>query len=199
MPDTIMPAFHSYPNEAAVIGRMLAGYGELEVDLCQCVGAVLGDLNTAIRILYRIRSEDSRLKIGDAVLRPAFASRDLADGYNEMLGAMRWCKRARNQYAHCQWLGEEEGLFFTTLDKTAKTSTAPMRVRFYHIDLPLLKEQEHYFRYTQRWAWYLTAEYQRDPERPISSQPFPIPRIIPQPNLCSPPGTYRPLRETTGV
>ncbi len=29
---TIMPAFDSYPKEALIIGKLLAGYGDLEFD-----------------------------------------------------------------------------------------------------------------------------------------------------------------------
>jgi hypothetical protein len=33
----VMPAFQRFPNEAAIIGRLLAGYAELEIDLLNCV------------------------------------------------------------------------------------------------------------------------------------------------------------------
>lgn len=37
----ILPAFDRYPAEAAIIGRMLAGYGELEFGVCVCMKEAL--------------------------------------------------------------------------------------------------------------------------------------------------------------
>jgi hypothetical protein len=41
MARTILPAFVQFPKEAAIIGRLLAGYGELEFDLCNCLRAAV--------------------------------------------------------------------------------------------------------------------------------------------------------------
>src|ERR1700738_2356229 len=67
MSSIIMPAFHVYHQEAAIIGRLLAGYGELEFLLCRCVAATLGgDLSKATRILFRSRGEEHRISAADA-------------------------------------------------------------------------------------------------------------------------------------
>jgi hypothetical protein len=34
---TIMPCFDRFPKEGDLIGRLLAGYGELELEMCACV------------------------------------------------------------------------------------------------------------------------------------------------------------------
>jgi hypothetical protein len=39
---TVLRAFADYPAEAALIGRMLAGYADLEIDLMNCAKAVRG-------------------------------------------------------------------------------------------------------------------------------------------------------------
>ena len=38
---TIQMAFQYYPKEGAIIGRLLAGYSELEIDLTLCLAAAL--------------------------------------------------------------------------------------------------------------------------------------------------------------
>jgi hypothetical protein len=39
---TILSAFLAFPDEAALIGRMLAGYSDLEIDLMNCAKSVRG-------------------------------------------------------------------------------------------------------------------------------------------------------------
>ena len=37
MATTIMPAFGRHPQEGAIVGRLLVGYADLELELCFCV------------------------------------------------------------------------------------------------------------------------------------------------------------------
>lgn len=53
MPETIMPGFDRFPKQGMIIGRLLTGYGELEFELCRCVESVTGDLDAAIRALFK--------------------------------------------------------------------------------------------------------------------------------------------------
>jgi hypothetical protein len=39
-----MPVFNTFPVEGAIIGRLLVGYGDLEFDLCNCIGMAIDDL-----------------------------------------------------------------------------------------------------------------------------------------------------------
>jgi len=64
---SIMPAFVRYPEEAAIIGRLLAGYGELEFDLCLCVGHARGDMDMAFKAMFRPRGETQRIDIADPI------------------------------------------------------------------------------------------------------------------------------------
>src|ERR1051326_7993071 len=95
---SIMPAFGRRPKEAAHIGNMLAGYGELEYDLAQCLSSVLGDKHAGFRAFFRMKGESSRIEVTDALIKGPFHEVGLGDGYNEALGAIRWCKSIRNQY-----------------------------------------------------------------------------------------------------
>ena len=81
------------------------------MEFANCLAATLGqhkhDHRTAIRTLFRVRGEDFRILIGDAIMRARYTDVGLEDAYNEMLGAIRYCKSIRNQYAHCHWLFEK--------------------------------------------------------------------------------------------
>lgn len=156
----IMPAFIQFPAEAAIIGRMLAGYGELEYLLCHCMRDALdGDLNKATRILFRNRGEEHRISMADAILRPYYEQVGLVTEWEFARRAVFWCKGTRNQYAHCHWLnGDERGLFFTNLEKGAKSVSGKVILQFFHIDTPLLEKQEAHFRYAGTSLIYMEAE-----------------------------------------
>lgn len=48
MPRIIMPVFSQFPVEGAIIGRLLAGYGDLDFDLCSCIGSATDDLDIGV-------------------------------------------------------------------------------------------------------------------------------------------------------
>jgi len=52
---TIMPAFGLFVSEAKIIGRLVVGYGELEVDLLNCVQVVFGDFDAVLKALFARR------------------------------------------------------------------------------------------------------------------------------------------------
>src|SRR4051794_31432912 len=84
---TIQRAFQLCPEEGAIIGRLLAGYGELEVDLALCVAATLDDdVDTAFRIMFRLRGESQRIEIADAFIQQHYSA-GLRSEYGEALGA----------------------------------------------------------------------------------------------------------------
>jgi hypothetical protein len=158
----IMPAFVRHPKEAAIIGRMLAGYGELEFLMCLCLSEVLGDTSQAARILFRSRGEEHRISTADAILRPAYEKHSLLEPWTRVRRAMGWCKTTRNRYSHCHWLDDEEnGLFFTHIEKRAKTLSGEISLEFFHVDELLLGQQEAHFRYAGDGLVYLRAEHRR--------------------------------------
>jgi hypothetical protein len=66
----INPAFYRYPAEAAIIGRLLAAFGELEFSVCNNAARATGLGEIVWITLYRIRSTRSRLDAADALMRP---------------------------------------------------------------------------------------------------------------------------------
>jgi len=178
----IMPAFYRFPKEAAIIGRLLAGYGELEFDLCNCLAAILDEAPSivrttrAARTLFRIRGEEARIQIADSLMREKYEAAGLLAAYEETIVAMQWCRRVRNQYAHCHWVDSEAtGLQFVQLDKAAKRSDPQMMLTKRSLNETLLTEQEEFFGYTDQCLSYLSKEYQKR-EGKIASQPWTAPQ-----------------------
>jgi hypothetical protein len=177
----IMPAFLKFPKEAAIIGRLLAGYGELEFDLCNCLAAILDEAppiiraTRAARTLFRIRGEEARIQIADSLMREKYEAADLLAAYEETISDVQWCRRLRNQYAHCHWTTSETELQFVQLDKAAKRSDPKMMLKKRSISETLLIEQEDFFAYTDECLWYLSKEYEKR-EGKIASQPWRAPQ-----------------------
>lgn len=186
MPRIALHAFASFPEEAAILGRLLAGYGEVEYELTQCLGMALGEDDVALKVMYRMRSESQRLHIADALMRPIYEEATLGNQYSDALGASRYCLRVRNQYAHCHWFDDpKDGLFFMNFADAAE-ATGKVLISFRHVDVPLLSSQEEYFCYTLESLVFLYNELKVQ-RGVIASHTLRMPPRIPQPNFCNPP------------
>jgi hypothetical protein len=153
----LMPAFHRFPNEAAIIGRIIPAYGEIEFILAWCLGNSLGEPNTGMRLLYRLRSEANRVDIADALMSGPIAELVLEKEYQDTINAVRFCKSIRNQYAHCHWADDlKKGLYFVNVEEATKNLTLHFVWR--PVNVALLQEQEEYFVYCIECLNFLSEE-----------------------------------------
>lgn len=157
----IIEAFFKFTNEAALIGRMLAGYAELEIDLMHCVQVVRDDFDTVLKAMFRTRGETQRIEVADAFGRQYYHDLGLGTQFEMALGGVRYCLRIRNQYAHCNWWDDFSGkLAFANLEEVAKENTrinGLTSLTTHHVDIVLLQEQMSYFEYTDQlleWTNY---------------------------------------------
>jgi hypothetical protein len=145
------PAIERHPFEALYIGSMLLAYGELELMVGTCLGWAIGSPDTALRTLFRIVGESSRIHVADSLMRDYYKQRRLGSPYANMIGAVRYCIKLRNQYAHCHWTDYPDypGLFFTDLQEPARASES-FEYWFHHVDDELLLKQKRIFRLCSR-------------------------------------------------
>jgi hypothetical protein len=176
----IIPAFARFPQEASIIGHLLAGYGELEFELYNCLKAVLDDGDAAMRTVFRTRGEEQRILIADALMRGKFNAIGLIHPYAEAIADMGWCRRTRNQFAHCHWAVLYGQLAFTNLEEAAKSPVGRVTITLHPISLTLLQEQADYFWYVMECFWHLSHEYQRLVGR-LQSHTFPLPTKLARP------------------
>jgi hypothetical protein len=163
MTETIIPAFRDAPQEGQIVGRLLAGYSELEVEMLNCTDLVSGgDIDAAVRRLYGTRGEKRRIDETQAATEAAYTNVGLGSEHAQTMADMDWCREIRNQYAHCQWyFTTQEGLCFIDLEDLAKQSARIARVtdvRF-PVNVDLLSRQEAFFKHVQKWLWYLQEQY----------------------------------------
>src|SRR5258708_2491832 len=106
----MFPIHHTFPKEMAIAGRLLVDYGQLDIDLMNCIQVARGyDLNSTLKSMFRIRGELSRLKIADALGRVTYSSLKLGDEFGRLIDAFDYCRRIRNKYAHTHWHDPENG------------------------------------------------------------------------------------------
>jgi len=70
----LMPCFESSQaeEEGKIIGKILAGYGELEVTVLSCLVAVEGQVDLPIRQLFGRMSAERRINLARKRLLPDF-------------------------------------------------------------------------------------------------------------------------------
>jgi hypothetical protein len=187
-----MPCFN--PNaafaEGIILGRLLAGYGELEMEMCACLIAVEYQFDSPVREIFGKPGAEKRIKLAKKLLMNDFTNAGLQAGLAEALGDMDWCREIRNQYAHCQWFWtSQDGLCFVNLESLARQSTPITQLTSarFPVSAALLTEQEDFFFYVKCCFKHLSDAYkdwdrkQTAPRKP--SYVFPKPSKVARPIL----------------
>lgn len=175
--------FDKHPQERDLIGKLILSYGELEFMLLDMLRAALGDnLMTAVRSLYRLRSEANRLSLADALVRPKMTENGLEQEYLDAHCAMSVCKNIRNRYAHGQFISDKGSLWIGDLDEAAKSHGAQSKIKFKSLPLPHLEWEFDYFTYAEHALMYATNQL-----RLKTSQSLPENVVIPKPLKRPPP------------
>jgi hypothetical protein len=188
---SLMPCFK--PGEAyeegIIIGRLLAGYGEIELVMCACLIAIEGQFDTPIREIFLERGAETRIKKGRKLLMTEYTKASLQDKLSEALEDMEWCRQIRNQYADCHWYWtSKEGLCFVNLEDLAKQPT--MIIELMAGRRPIdqsLETQENFFNYVKETFTHIESAYRAwnvarsAPRRP--THVFAMPSKISRPPL----------------
>lgn len=182
----ILRAFQDFPAEAALIGRMLAGYADLEIDLMNCVKAVRGDLDLALKTMFRGRGNAQRIDIADALGRQPYHGLGIGTEFEAAIAAVRYCLKIRNLYAHCTWWNDNSHqLAFANLEELANENVAITDLHgltVHHVTVPHLQGQFAYFEYADNVLIGVIQEGNRRAGRPA----FPnigVPVAIAQPPM----------------
>lgn len=186
---SIMPAFDDFPDEGAIVGRLLAGYGELELELCNCVVEAGNDFDMVFKAMFKVRGATRRIKKACAMGHEPYTDMGLGQNFEDAIGAIRYCLKIRNQYAHCYWTDNHgRHLGFVKLEDTAKADDpvyALYTTKASDIDFATLQTQEAYFVNTKDWLTYLVSEFKHKAGR-STAKPLTIPKKIDRPLLCKP-------------
>jgi hypothetical protein len=184
-PTSIIPAFKNFPKEAELVGAILSGYSVLEFWLAHCLRSALGDdPDTAIKVLFRIRGEEQRILIADALMRHKFASSALHGLYCEAIADLHFCRKIRNQYAHCYWElpfgNTPKYLIFVDLEVVAKRAGETRIDTQETVDLKTLQLQANYFLFVRQCLAHLYDEHEKLAGRP-PTHTVPLPKKMTRP------------------
>src|SRR2546427_11701078 len=121
---------NAFPEECAIVGRLLAGYSVMEFGLMVCVNAAIEDFDAVFKTMFRTRGETQRIDIADAMSRHKFHTIQLGTQFEMAIGNMQRCLKIRNQFAHCHWAEKPGRMGFVDMEELAKTSSATFTGKF---------------------------------------------------------------------
>ncbi len=187
---TVLQAFARYPNEGKLVGELLARYSDLEIFMMHCVQVVRNnDLDTVLRSMFGVRGEMRRLGIATDLGREHYQALRLDTEFGEAINAVDYCRKIRNQYAHCLWWDDYTGnLAFANLEEIAHQEafiTDLHNLTPHYIDVPLLETQRQYFTYTENLLKWMNIEGRIRSDE-LKQKSLPKPETPKQPNFHIP-------------
>jgi hypothetical protein len=189
MTRSIMAPFSKFSKEGDTIGRLLAGYSNIEVSLFHAVHVATGDFDAALKEMFGIRSESKRIRAAEKLGLPAYQRLKLAADFEKALRVMRYCLKIRNQYAHWVWWDDKSGkLAFANVEDltTYKRKVKDFgKLKAHHVDAPLLTAQEAYFVYADELLLWVNYEGRFNEGKLGNARQNPInkPKGVKQPKL----------------
>jgi hypothetical protein len=193
---SLMPCFDSNQahDEGIIVGRLLAAYGELELQMCLYWIVAEGTIDLPTRQIFGIRGAERRIKIAEKALQADYGNAGLLADLTQALADLEWCRQIRNQYSHCHWYWTtKEGLCFVNLEELALQSTAltSVIVGRHPVDLALLQAQEAFFWYVKQYLMYLETAYRAwDQTRARGGAARPSTLVYPKPQVVARPPAH---------
>jgi len=169
-------AFNKYKEEGTIIGRLLAGYADIELCLFHCVNVARDDFDTVYKVMFKARGETRRIDMANIFGKQKYHELGLGTQFEMAISTTQYCLKIRNQYAHSLWYDDySSDLAFTNLEEIAQNNGAVKDLKgltIHHIDVPTLTQQESYFEYTDSFLTWLNFEGRRIAGKPST------PRIL---------------------
>jgi hypothetical protein len=104
---------------------VFVSYSDLERAVAVLLGASIGDNRPAFRMMFRILGETARVNAADAMMQHKYCEVGLESEYAVAIGAVKFCIKIRNQFAHCHWVDDvHAGLFFANFQEAAKSNNS---------------------------------------------------------------------------
>jgi hypothetical protein len=171
-----------FPHEAAALGRILAGYGELEFTVALCLGALIGDDDNGLWNFFGMRGEKKRIRRAKCFVKEQAGDEIWVKHFLEAIDDMDYCREVRNQYAHANWYESPFGLIPLEEIAKEKKKVSFLRDQIHKIDLSLLLAQDHFFLYVKQCFMFLRDEAcrQNGQRAPMDSR---CPKHVPRPPL----------------
>jgi len=189
MAKSIMAPFTKFAKEGDIIGRLLAGYSNIEIGLMHCVQVATGDFDTVLRKMFGVRGETKRINAAEKLGLPEYQRLNLGADFEKAIRVVHYTLKIRNQYAHWIWWDDYSGkLAFANIEdliKYRRKVTDLSKLKPHHVDAALLEAQEAYFVYADELlAWVNYEGRFRDKKLGnVKQNPLDKPRGVKRPKL----------------
>jgi hypothetical protein len=163
VPRSILAPFQKFATEGATIGRLLAGYSNLEIGLMHCVQMARGnDFDTVLKRMFGKRGETKRINEAEKLFVSYHEHRGLLGDFRKAIRMVRHSLKIRNQYAHGVWWDDYSGkLAFADVEELARRKRKVRdltKLKPYHVDAQLLAAQEACFVYADEYLAWINLE-----------------------------------------
>jgi hypothetical protein len=163
MPRLILLPFQTFATEGATIGRLLAGYSNLEIGLMHCVQMARGgDFDTVLKKMFSKRGESRRITEAVKLFASYHQHHGLLGDFQKAVRLVRHCLKIRNQYAHGVWWNDHSGkLAFADMEELGRRKRKVndlAKLKPYHVDAKLLAAQEACFVYADEYLAWINYE-----------------------------------------
>jgi hypothetical protein len=190
MARSILLPFKKFAAEGETIGRLLAGYSNLEIGLMHCVQMIRGgDLDTVLKRMFSRRGETRRIDEAERLFTSYHNHYGLLGDFRKAIRVVRYCLKIRNQYAHGVWWDDFSGkLAFANIEELGvrKRRVNDLdKLKPYHVDAKLVSDQEAYFVYADEYLAWINYEG-RFRAKKLRSNPLSKPKPIKRPRLRNP-------------
>jgi hypothetical protein len=157
-----MAPFSKFSKEGDLIGRLLAGYSNIEIGLMHCVQVAMDDFDAVLRNMFGRRGESKRVIAAEKLGMPEYQRLKLATDFEKALRAVRYCLKIRNQYAHWIWWDDYSGMLaFANIEDLTKYKRKIKdlgKLKAHHVDAALLAQQEAYYVYADELLAWINYE-----------------------------------------
>jgi len=178
----VLPVLRKFLAEGKIIGRLVVGYGELEIDLCRCIAASGLTLDIVVRKMFGTRGEKRRIEIAAKLGHDIYIPLKLDGLFNEIIDEMGYCRNIRNKFAHCNFYDDGSGtLAFVNVEELAKQEGTIIDdldlAEKKKITLDTLTQYETYFTYVRARFDFLNCEARVRAGR-LAGNPFSLPKKL---------------------
>lgn len=156
----INPALETYPDECSLIGRMVVGYGELDITMVSTSGDAMGMTLPLLDALDQVQSEQKKIVVVRKLAEASFGRLGLGEQFDQALTSIERCRVMRNYLAHCHYsdsamLGDKPARLLSVkahdlFSLERRVHDLPWRVQ----TVASLSIQEKYFEDVRKiWLW----------------------------------------------
>ena len=144
-----------------MIAEMILGYSELEYRMFMITSIVKPEDTEAYDLFFSIDGEAQRIKLFSILCKKYVERLGYGESFSDLIGAIKHCKKIRNQYAHKAWSHINDRLALMNYKKN--NSGIVSKIEYFHTSTEIISDQYKYFTLTVLKATHLNETLKAHP------------------------------------